>query len=52
MTKIYAQKHGKMSEEDRVQLAALLLKLGYTVRIGRERQGDRKPWVYFIEYQD
>ena len=33
--KIYAQKNGRMNEEDRLKLAELLIKAGYTVRIGR-----------------
>jgi len=31
--KIYAQPNGKMTETDRLQLATLLLKAGYTVKI-------------------
>ena len=33
--KISAQKNGKMNEEDRIKLAELLIKAGYTVRMGR-----------------
>ena len=33
--KIYTQKNGKMNDEDRLKLAELLIKAGYTVKIGR-----------------
>ena len=34
--KIYTQPNGKLTEQDRLQLATLLIKAGYTVRIHKE----------------
>jgi len=34
--KIYAQPNGKLTEADRLQLATLLVKAGYTVKIEKE----------------
>lgn len=37
-------------EEDRLTVAAILVKNGYTVRQGRERKGPNgKTYVYYIE---
>lgn len=52
MARIYAKKYGKMDESDRLALVTLLAKAGYKVRLGREKTGDSKPWVYFVEYED
>lgn len=38
----------ELSKEERVQLAALLLKAGYTVRLERERTGNTSKYVYII----
>ena len=40
----------KLNDDDRQALAALLIKAGYTVRIGKERQGTKGAYTYFIEY--
>jgi hypothetical protein len=48
--KIYCQKHGSMNEVDRLELARLLLKSGYIVRIGRERKPGKSTYNYFVEY--
>lgn len=50
--KIYAKKHGVLNAEDRQALAALLIKAGYTVRIGRERPTGKTSgaYIYFVEY--
>jgi hypothetical protein len=50
--RIYALKHGSMTEQDRETLAAKLLKAGYTVRIGRERKTSSGPYTYYVEYFD
>lgn len=34
--------------EDRMALAAVLIKNGYTVRMSREKQGNKT--IYFVEY--
>ena len=37
-------------EEDRLTVAAILVKNGYTVRQGKERKGPNgKSYVYFVE---
>lgn len=36
--KIVAQKDAKVNDSDRLALASLLIKFGYTVRIGNERK--------------
>lgn len=36
--------------EDRLELVGILAKNGYTVRIGRERPGNRSAYRYFVEY--
>lgn len=40
----------KLNDADRQVLSALLIKAGYTVRIGKERQGTKGAYTYFIEY--
>jgi len=54
MPKVYEQKSGKLTENDRFELVRLLGKAGYAVRIGRERPGGRQSgaWVYFVEYRE
>ena len=41
---------GKINDEDRQQLCVLLIKAGYDARIGKERQGDKGAYTYFVEY--
>ena len=50
--KLYDQKHGKTNEADRQALGALLLKMGYTVKPGKEKRGEAKnsPNVAYVEY--
>ena len=50
-TKIYQQKIGKMNEEDRLQLASLLVKAGYTVRIGKEKIEGKTTTRYYIAFK-
>ena len=50
-TKIYQQKIGKMNEEDRLQLASLLVKAGYTVRIGKENIEGKTTTRYYIAFK-
>lgn len=49
--KIYQQKDGKVNEADRQLLASLLLKFGYTVRIGKERKDGSKTNTFFVAYK-
>ncbi len=49
--KIYPQKHGTSNEADRLALATLLVKMGYTVRIGKEKkEAKNSPNVAYVEY--
>lgn len=36
-------------EEDRAQLAVILVRNGYTVRYGREKRGNSSAYTHFIE---
>lgn len=50
--KIYSKKSGALNEADRLEIAKLLIKAGYAVRLGREKPADRKngAYVYFVEF--
>lgn len=48
--RIYSQKNNALNEQDRLDMARLLIKAGYTVRLGREKQGKSNTYTYFIEY--
>lgn len=50
--RISEQNHGRLNEDDRLELARLLLKAGYTVRIGREKPPGKKTNAYFVEYEE
>ena len=43
---------GGFSQEDRLELVKLLVKAGYTARIGKERPKGKTSgaYVYFVEY--
>ena len=41
---------GKLNDEDRNNLCCLLIKAGYTVRIGKERPSGKGQTKYFVEY--
>lgn len=54
MMKIYSLKSGSLNEQDRLELARLLIKAGYTVRIGAEAppsnpKGQKR---YFVEFNE
>lgn len=49
--RITNQKDSKVNDADRLELAALLLKFGYTVRIGKERHEGNKPSTIYVAYQ-
>lgn len=46
--RIYPQKAGALNEVERLEIAKLLIKAGYIVRIGKEKPKNTN--VYFIEY--
>lgn len=48
--KIYNVKEKGLGEQERLELARLLIKAGYIVRIGREKLAGKNTWVYFVEY--
>lgn len=41
---------GKINDEDRNSLGALLLKAGYSVKIGKEKVGSKNQVRYYVEY--
>lgn len=41
---------GKLTEEEKLKLARLLVKAGYTVRIGRYKPAGRTVYVHYVEY--
>lgn len=41
---------GKMNDQDRAELTTLLVKAGYAARIGREREGNKGAYTYFVEF--
>ena len=48
--RIYPQKAGALNEAERLEIAKLLIKAGYAVKIGIEKTKNKN--VYFIEYWD
>jgi len=49
--KIFEQNNGRLNEDERLELARLLLKAGYTVRVGREKLPGKRSNVYFVEFK-
>lgn len=46
-------KSGSLNEAERLDMARLLIKAGYTVRLGKERPaGKSTAYSYFVEYWD
>jgi hypothetical protein len=50
--KITAQKGAIVNMEDRLALASLLLKHGYTVRIGKEKADGKSTTTTYIAYAE
>jgi len=50
--RIYSLKTGSLNETERLEIARLLLKAGYTARLGRERPAGKNSgnFDYFIEF--
>ena len=49
--RIYSAKNNSLNEQDRLNMAALLIKAGYAVRLGREKINPKSSsYMYFIEY--
>lgn len=50
--KITEQKNGKLNEQDRLQLATLLIKAGYVVKIGKEKPAGKNTSVIYVEFNE
>lgn len=50
--KIYSLRNGGLNETDRLELAKLLIKAGYVVRIGKEQKQGRTTTRYFVEFKE
>lgn len=50
--RIYSLKQNSLNEEDRLELARLLAKAGYTVRLGREKPPGKPngAFQYYVEF--
>ena len=48
--KIYSLKNGSLNEADRLEIARLLIKAGYTVRIGKEKAVGKNTNIIFVEF--
>lgn len=47
----YSVKQNGLNDADRLELAKILIKAGYSVRIGREQKDQKsKRYSYFVEY--
>ena len=52
--KIYSLKNGSLNEAERLELARLLIKAGYTVRVGSEAPPSNPKGTkrHFVEYTE
>ena len=52
--KIYPVKSGALNEAERLELARLLIKAGYTVRLGKDKPVGRtsSTYVHFVEFTE
>lgn len=50
--RIYSLKQNSLNDADRLDMARLLLKAGYTVKLGREKPAGKPngAYVYYIEF--
>lgn len=50
--RIQPQKCGSLTESERLDIARLLVKAGYTVRIGKEKPSNKPngAYVFYIEF--
>lgn len=49
--RIYSLKSGALNENERLDIARLLIKAGYTVRVGKEK-ANGKAANYYVEFMD
>ena len=52
MAKIENVKSGGSNEADRLEIAKLLIKAGYTVRLSKDKPANSKTYNHFVEYWD
>lgn len=50
--KIKNMKNGSINEAERLEIGRLLLKAGYTVRVGKERETPKSQYVHYVEYSE
>lgn len=51
MARIYSVKQGSLNESERLEIARLLIKAGYTVKLDREKRNQNsRTYTYFIEF--
>ena len=50
MAKIENLKSGGLNEADRLEIAKLLIKAGYTVRLSKDKPANSKTYNHFVEY--
>lgn len=48
--RIYTQPQGRLNDDDRLTLAKLLIKAGYTVSIKKDKSKNRNP--IYIEFRE
>lgn len=50
--RIQPQKNGSLTETERLEIGRLLLKAGYTVRVGKEKPTNKPngAYVFYIEF--
>jgi len=52
MARITDQGDGKLNAEDRLEIAKLLIKAGYTVKVAKEKIPGKNKNYYFVEYKE
>lgn len=45
-------KTGSLNETERLEIARLLIKAGFTVSLGKEKTAGKRTYSYFVEYLD
>ena len=48
--RISSVKDKGLNEQERLELAKLLIKAGYVVKIGREKPPGKNSYVYYVDY--
>lgn len=50
--KIYSTRNGSLSADECLELAKLLIKAGYTVRVGKEKLPGKSTALYYVEFME